>query len=403
MKKYYPFLAAFGLTLPAFVLKFPTLLAPAPLTALLCGLAILGASFLLTWACDVAQKDIPQALAIALVAFIAVLPEYAVDMYFTWMAGQHPESSYSHFAIANMTGANRLLIGLGWSAIAIVYALRWHRTVEMGADKKLDLIFLGLATLFALSLPFRGALTFYDGLVFLGLYVVYILIIIRRPPAEEEPVGAAAFLARLPKRRRLAITTCLFLFAGLVILFNAEPFSENLVESGRVLGINEFLLVQWLAPIASEAPEFIIAMMFVTRGNASLALDSLVSSKLNQWTLLVGMIPGVYAISFGAISPPIQLDQHQFSEIFLTAAQSLFALALLVGLRLNAFEGICLAVLFLAQLASPLYDAWLEAMLGLQHDPLRLHGFFAWLYIGLACMVFAWKFGAKLFHVSGRE
>ena len=391
MRKIYPFLIAFALTTPAFILKFPHIQAAAPLAALLCGLAILGASFLLTWACDVAQKDIPQALAIALVAFIAVLPEYAVDMYFTWMAGQQPESDYRHFAIANMTGANRLLIGLGWSTIAILHAFRAHRAVEMGQDKKLDLFFLLLATVFALSIPFRKSLTFVDGLIFLGLYVVYVLLILRKPPAGEEPEGAAAFLARLPRKQRISITAVLFIFSGFVILLNAEPFSENLVASGRVLGINEFLLVQWLAPIASEAPEFIIAIMFVLRGNASLALDSLVSSKLNQWTLLVGMIPGVYALSFGALSPPIQLDAHQFSEIFLTAAQSLFAISLLVSMRLSAWDGLWLALLFLAQLSSPLYDKWLEAALGWQPDSLRLHNYFGWFYIILACTIFAWR------------
>ena len=67
---------------------------------------------MLSWAAEVAQLDIPQALALALLALIAVLPEYAVDMYFAWMAGKNP--SYTAFATANMTGANRLLIGVGW-------------------------------------------------------------------------------------------------------------------------------------------------------------------------------------------------------------------------------------------------------------------------------------------------
>src|SRR5215510_4999424 len=75
--------------------------------ALFAGLAIFGAAFLLSWACEVIQLDIPQALALALLALIAVLPEYAVDMYFAWMAGK--DSTYTAFATANMTGANRLL------------------------------------------------------------------------------------------------------------------------------------------------------------------------------------------------------------------------------------------------------------------------------------------------------
>ena len=331
--------------------------------------------------------DIPQAVAVAVVAFIAVLPEYAVDMYFTWMAGQHPESAYSHYAIANMTGANRLLIGVGWSAIVLVFAGKFHTGVSLPDDKRTDVLFLGLATLYALFIPIKGSLTWIDGLVLLGIYIWYICIIARRPVEEEEPEGPAALLAHFAKKVRLRSVIAIFLFSALVILCNAEPFSESLVASGKLLGINEFLLVQWLAPIASESPEFIIALMFAARGNASLALGSLLSSKLNQWTLLVGMIPGVYAASFGSLSPSINLDTHQFQEILLTAGQSLFAVALLVDLRLQVREAVWLLVLFAAQLLSPMYDVQLEALLGLAHDPLRLHFFFAQVYLVLAAVL----------------
>ena len=377
-----PYLLAILMTLPGLALR----LAPADvspmLVAVLAGLAILGASFLLTWACEVAQLDIPQAVAVAVVAFIAVLPEYAVDMYFTWMAGQHPESAYSHYAIANMTGANRLLIGIGWTAIVLIFAGRFHNYVALHEEKRTDILFL-------------------------GIYVGYMCIIARRPCEEEEPEGPAATLAKLSRPARMRAVAGLFLFAALVILFNAEPFSESLVASGKILGINEFLLVQWLAPIASEAPEFIVALMFAFRGNAGLALGSLLSSKLNQWTLLVGMIPGVYAVSSGGTTP-INLDPHQFQEIFLTAGQSIFAVALLLDLRLGLREAAALLVFFLAQLFSPFYDVQLEALLGLPHDPLRLHNFYAWTYLILAGLLLLrhWRLVAELrygFHVKVRD
>src|ERR1044071_1072628 len=56
--------------------------------ALLFGLAIVGAAFILSWAAEVAQLDIAAGLALALLALIAVLPEYAVDFVFTWKGGQ---------------------------------------------------------------------------------------------------------------------------------------------------------------------------------------------------------------------------------------------------------------------------------------------------------------------------
>ena len=245
-----PFLWAILLTLPGLFLRFLAIETSPIVLAAFAGLAILGASFLLTWACEAGQLDMPQAVAIAVVAFIAVLPEYAVDMYFTWMAGQDPTSTYSHYAIANMTGANRLLIGLGWSVLVLIFASRFHKGIRLRAEKRTEILFLGLATLYALVIPLKGSLTWVDGAVLLGLYVWYLLIIGRRG-IEDEPVeGPAAVLARMtPGRRKLSVFF-LFLFSAAVIVLDAEPFSENLVKSGKLLGVNEFLLVQWIAPIA---------------------------------------------------------------------------------------------------------------------------------------------------------
>ena len=130
-KNYIALFTAVVVTVPGIIVRMGNLYGDInPLLLLLfTGMGILGAAFMLTWACEVAQMDIPQTLALAIVAFIAVLPEYAVDMYFTWMAGQAPGSAYSHYAIANMTGANRLLIGVGWSIVALLYLLKYKKNV----------------------------------------------------------------------------------------------------------------------------------------------------------------------------------------------------------------------------------------------------------------------------------
>ena len=353
MRKALPLILAACITLPGLWLKLSGAhLAPPP-AALLSGLAILGASFLLLWACDVAQMDIPQTLALAVVALIAVLPEYAVDMYFTWQAGKNPQSDYAHYAIANMTGANRLLIGVAWSALAAIHWFKARRRITLNVEQRTEVLFLGLATAYAFFIPIKGSLAWYDGIVFLAIYAWYIRLASQRPCQDCELEGPAELIGALPKTRRRAATIGLFVFAAGVILANAELFSENLVASGKVYGINEFLLVQWLAPIASEAPEFIVAIMFVLRGQASTAMGSLLSSKLNQWTLLVGMIPGVYGMSSGTFEHPLPLGPYQLHEIFLTAAQSLLAVALLASLTLGPGAAALLFLMFTGQLISP--------------------------------------------------
>src|SRR5690606_4950726 len=92
---------------------------PDPVVGMLVfGAAIVAAAFLLCWAAEAAHKDISGSLAIALLAFIAVLPEYAVDLYYAYRSGS--DVAYEQFAAANMTGSNRLLLGLGWPLVVLV-------------------------------------------------------------------------------------------------------------------------------------------------------------------------------------------------------------------------------------------------------------------------------------------
>jgi cation:H+ antiporter len=380
-------LAAVLATLPGLIIRAADLHLQPPVMAFTAGLAILGASFILLWSCDAAQTEISQALALAMVALIAVLPEYSVDMYFTWQAGKYPAGDYAHYAIANMTGANRLLIGVAWALIVTLYWFRFRRDVELEQSRRTELFFLGLATAYAFLIPLKGTLAWYDGLVFLGIYVWYLVIAARAQSESAEPEGPAEVLARLPRsRRRLAIVAT-FLFAGCVILANAEPFCEGLIATGKMLHINEFLLVQWLAPIASEAPEFTVALVFAWRGQAGLALGSLLSAKLNQWTLLVGMIPGAFALSHGTLEHPLPMGNGQMSELLLTAAQSLFAVVLLASLRLSMGGAILLVGLFAGQFILPLLSPVFPGLaFGLGSH--QIHPVFSIVYLAVAGALF---------------
>lgn len=151
-----------------------------------------------------------------------------------------------------------------------------------------------------------------------------------------------------PPARRL-VTIGMFVYAGLGIYLAAEPFAEGLLATGRTFGIEEFLLVQWLAPLASESPEFIVAIVFALRGNPGASMGTLVSSKVNQWTLLIGMLPLTYNLSAGHLGA-MHLDARQTEEIFLTAAQSLFAIAVLANLSFSLAEAGLIFALFATQL-----------------------------------------------------
>ena len=323
-----------------------------PVRTVLFGLAIVGAAFILTWIAEAAERDIPRTLALLGLALIAVLPEYAVDVLFAWKAGHDP--SYAAYATANMTGGNRLLVGVGWSMVVGIF---WWRTrgsvLKLDPTHRVEVGLLAIATIYSFVIPIRGGITLLDSAFLIGLFLAYVVMASRGELEEESVlVGPSERIANLPTWQRRACVIGLFIYAGLAILISAEPFADGLIDTGVQFGIDEFTLVQWLAPLASEFPEFLVAGLLAWRLRADAALGALVSSKVNQWTLLIGCLPIAYAISSGTFNP-LPTDTRQVEEMLLTAAQSLLAVILLINLRMSLVEALALLVLFLAQFFTP--------------------------------------------------
>jgi cation:H+ antiporter len=320
--------------------------------SLLSGLAIVGAAFLLSWGAELAERDISQNLALVVLALLAILPEYAVDLTFAWIAGRDPE--YIEYTVANMTGANRLLIGLGWPLIAVLYCLKYRRReMRLDARQGVEMAFLLMATLYSFILPLKGTIALYDSVLLFALFGLYAWTASRVEKQETVMEGPAAVVdGMFGDRGRRAWLLGSFAYAGFAIYVSAHPFAEGLVETGKQYDIPPFLLVQWLAPIASESPEAVIAVLFALRARPSMALGALSSSVVNQWTLLVGAIPLVYSLSRGEMSA-MPLVPRQVEELLLTSGQSLFAVAVIANFRFTVLEAAVVMALFVAHVLSP--------------------------------------------------
>jgi len=355
-----PILGASALTMPAILTRLSGAAPPDWLAEVVFGLGVVGAAFLLAWGAEALQLDISQGLALALLALIAVLPEYAVDFTFALKAGEDPDK-YAPLALANMTGGNRLLIGIGWSLVVLLAAWRITRVARrqgyegpLETDVKLDrphaieIAFLAVASVYSLTLPLKSTLSPVDSVLLVGLFVWYAVRISRAPAEEPHLVGPAELIGRLPIATRRTVVALMLVGSAAVILISAEPFADSLVKTGEEFGIDTFLLVQWVAPLASEAPELLVAGLFAWRLNTNAGLGALVSSKVNQWTLLVGTLPLVFSISAGALSG-LPIDALQREELFLTAAQSIFAVAVLTNRSISVREALALMGLFVTQ------------------------------------------------------
>jgi cation:H+ antiporter len=354
---------------PGFGYEAPTALALSTLaTVSVTGVSVLGAAFLLAWAAETAEKDVPSAFAIAVLAVIAVAPEYAVDALYAWeagaLAGTERGIEAGNLAVANMTGANRILIGIGWAGVALFTVFRRRSSLDPSVRKRgrvlrsaveidreivVDIFFLLLATLWAFLIPLNGGIDALDTVVLVGIYVAYIVTVLRRDvEPDEEHVGVPAYLQTLGPRARAVVVVSLFAFSGAVIFTAVEPFAHGLEEVGEAAGIPSFFMIQWVAPLASESPELVVVLYLVNKARSTAGFNTLISSKLNQWTLLIGTLVVVHSVALGGYGA-LAFDGKQAAEIWLTAAQSFFAIAVLVDFEVTVGEAVTLLTLFLSQ------------------------------------------------------
>jgi len=141
------------------------------------------------------------------------------------------------------------------------------------------------------------------------------------------------------------------------LYFVAPPFLGSLKALAVGLGISTFVFVQWVAPFLSEFPEKVSAFNWARKvTGAPMALMNLVSSNINQWTMLAAMIPIAYAISAGHTGA-ITFDEHQRLEILLTLGQSLLGALLLANMRFSWWEAALLFSLWGLQFVMSGFEA----------------------------------------------
>ena len=343
------------LGVPGAVLRFSDVDVDPVVAAAVFGVGIVAGAFLLSWAAEVAEMDVSASLAIAVLAFIAVLPEYAIEAVLAWDAGSSFDTATGAVTeetsrvAANVTGSNRLLIGLGWSAVILIYWVKRRRVLDMRGELGLEVTMLAIATAATAIIFFVHQVHILLSVGLIVLYVAYLWISSTREAGEPDLIGAAALIGSLPTGLRRTMVVFLFVFAAGVILVAAEPFVDSLVETGQDFGIDEFILIQWIAPLASEAPEIIVAVLFTLRANPVAGLTTLISSEVNQLTLLVGSMAVLFSASAGEVLS-FPLDDRQGIEFLLTTAVSVAGLMLIAKRVISWNAGVLLLALFAAHL-----------------------------------------------------
>ncbi len=352
----------FTLPLVLLLLSSAPVAADNPLSILWTGPAILVASVMIAWGAESAQFFMAQGFALVILAWMQTLPEFAVEAVLAW----HQQSP---LLIANLTGAIRLLTGIGWPMIYATAALAYRRkfnkpmsSIEIDCDHSVQIVGVVVCLAYVTVVCIKGSLEVMDAVFLLAIYVAYLLLLQKLPAEGGEDIEE---LGRIPKAvvkaskpTRIFSIFLLFGLGGAIILFAADPFVGSLFAISTSLGISRFLFIQWIAPLISEFPEQVSAFYWA-RGidRASLALMNMVSSNITQWTVLAATLPIVLSISRHAVTP-IVFDLQQSREMWMTLGQSLLGILFLLEMRLLWWQAAGIFALFALSLALPPFHVW---------------------------------------------
>jgi len=247
--------------------------------------------------------------------------------------------------------------------------------IKLHREHAVEVVGLIPPLLYFIVIVVKQSISWVDAVVLLALYVAYLLVLLRNPPHSVEEIGDAPRVSQWAYRqrgwRRQAAIGGLFAVGGYLLYVTAHPFLESMLAVAALLGVSQFVLVQWVAPFLSEFPEKVSAFFWAKRvTHAPMALMNMVSSNINQWTVLAAMIPLVFGYSHyqhTGVWADFQFDTEQRLEILLTLLQTSLGVVLLANMEFDWLDATALFVLWAVQFFVPhlreevaiAYAAWI--------------------------------------------
>ena len=337
------------------IVKSQHSLLPEILLPIAYGCSIFSAALIISWAAESSEKDISGSFVIAIIALIAVLPEYAIETVLAYTAGQSYKlnnfvfTNRVGYVSANVTGANRLLAGFGWPLIMLINMLKNNQSLNIKNNNKLELLVLGIGAISMIIVSIIKFQPIFISFILIIIYLIYLFITSKKESTESEFIGTSEYLANLPKLTRITTNILLIIFSAVTIFIVSHPFVESLIHIGGKFGIDEYYLIQWLAPLASESPEIIKASLFAMKGRSLESISIILSSQANQMSLLIGSMGAIFSFATSSlISFP--LNDTQGVEFLLTSAFALLQISMILWGKFKLQMPVLLLIIFFVQL-----------------------------------------------------
>ena len=239
-------------------------------------------------------------------------------------------------SIGNVVGSNiaNILLILGVSALVCKLPVR-------RASLVLDIPVLLIASVLLIGLGiWGGALEWWDGLIFLAVFAVYMVILMRGarkdPPIPEEekiPKSRLGIWYAHKKERTWFLVVLTVLGLGMVV-GGGTLLVEGAKYVARAAGMSERVIGLTVVAVGTSLPELVTSVVAASKKQTDIAVGNIIGSNIFNILLIAGVSSLVAPLEFR------MTDNLIDALVALTAAVLLYWLAMFDKHRLGKAAGI---------------------------------------------------------------
>ncbi|WP_373600868.1 calcium/sodium antiporter [Paraclostridium bifermentans] len=299
-------------------------------------LLIKGADIFVEGSSSIAKKFNvpPMIIGLTIVAMGTSAPEAAVSISSS-LAGQNDMS------IANVVGSNffNILVVLGVSAIIA------KLPVEENTIKK-DTPFLIFISALLLVLGFNLNLSRLDGVIFLILFAVFLINMIKsnlNSRSNETSSGETAIAIEVSEEKEavsLPKTLVLCLVGIVGIVFGGDLVVDSATSIATAFGMSANLVGLTIVAMGTSLPEFVTSVIAVKKGETEIAIGNVIGSNIFNILLVLGLAALIHPMTISFIA--------LIDTMFMTAITVLLYIFMKKNNSLNRVHGIIFLVIYIA-------------------------------------------------------
>src|SRR5512136_2908915 len=281
-------------------------------------------------------------IGMLVVSTLSAMPEVLVSVFAL-------QEGASAIALGNGLAANVVTIAFVIGLTAIIVPLKVTREIVMR-----DAVFLMTATIVASVLILDGALTYFDGIVLMILFIPYTmnLLLVERvadPKELELTLEDATIQLELTGQlfgRKMEIRAGLqwLVFGVLWTVIGAELAVRSLLQITGDFGLDQWLVGISVVAIGTSLPDIAASYHAARRGLGDLALGEGIGASIVTILLTLGMMGILYPFEFSSI----QMTEIIPIIVVLNLSTFLVLLFMLKGMRISQVGGIVLMSTYFA-------------------------------------------------------